>query len=1837
PVHAAAKSARSSRSLRCSPRSSAHTEAQRRRLPRKLKAAPTLFSRVRVRLSLGSQGIGQLAEEMSNLGGYQSPAGGASLHSSKKLKGLRLPKSTLKWLKNATSPSSSGPPPASYTELQHPLHQFAQHSDSASAAGSGSLQPPWSNHPYAYAEPQHPQHHFAQPSDSASASGSGSLQPPWSNLPYTYTELQHPLRQLAQPSDSASVAGSGLLQYPWSNPSYAKGLPSLPSADRNPISQGWRKRSASVSGSLKDFKMNIAASVSMTNLNKLGGGGNKRAGSVSGHSDDDDNDVTRDGYSSSGEGKGGAGGFLGLGKNRVRKANAAYPPSASRTAALKGKQKERLSNQSNSQTNEHRSSLASGNSVSGGWTAPSPTGNSERNSQASSFTNGNVGNQIRYISSPSPNPYPQYSAPSTPSIHSVAQNAGNGVWNSNHHVLIPNGGSRRPSTASTGTNTGTTAGVAASPLTAILFDHAADSRSPSSSGRISAMQGAGAPTAAAVAAVAAASERARSGGSGSAFSMGGGSSPRVSDSPFTTPDMGFPNPYDNLAGGNRAGQNVAGDETIFGYGKPKYGPGPQKRKPPPLPPIETTLARPNNATSSASRELPPSPSSSSSDKLPFEQSDDESEDHSRAPRRGEDDQEEVLHSVNRKYSKRNHDQEQSGRASRASSNYSDVLNEGWMGLDSGWNEDQSGDEDISGLAKEIPLPPTFQTKGKKGKALAANGGWEAGDPSRLTFGASADSPLRGSPDDAPVGMSRMSSSSYSAARESAAARKGKRPASNVNERLAALRASNGSAISTMSRPSFSFSAPDEDTPPPPPPPPLPSIGKGASRLRSPSPPSRSPSAPKSKSPPSAAPPSLTLPKLSASIDGEDEDDWAANFISSLAFSSGRRGSIATNEGSARDRGPSKKKSSRSSRRLSKTMALAPSLRPIETTRLSAASSTGSGSSGSHSPLQARNAARRRSSLMASASSPALLRLPMSVGESSASDTYDDLMSMPRSSFDTLHSPSSPSPPVISLGSSLRLMARESRGPTQLMPTLRKERELESARAPMPPSAARLASEFTIPRPSSEGDVAGKSSMQDHENRAPSAVTIAIPVSIPVPSPSTQRDVVGESNTHDYGSRALSVMTIAIPVPSPSTQPSATPNSAIKSRFALAEMTRSALKSGHTGTNGPSSSSGTNGLSSSPGANGLSSSPGSAAGTSTHPSGSMSTQLSRTSSTSRSGSASRNGGTRPRSRTQTHSRSESRVPASNYGGGKSVRELAGSIDIQHQASAIEASLANLRRSPSLSDGRTTPLLDGRRSPLDATGGWFDDIPDVPPLPSGIGLTAASQSFDEAETEQESRVKTGAEASAEKEEASVQPETEAVIEPEPQKQQLSPPMALLLDLHQAIGPPSPTSTDSLPLPSPASSNGLPPPPPPKVAAPPSPSPTPVPEPMTPPSATALRALPVIPATVGSVSGSTDSSYSTFSDIGAPRNSIARWEGNTDARGSMTTATLSPGNSAARTSSEPMNWGSRSSSVSRSISPVTPKLLSQVLMYLGDHIRFEDPAAEYRNMDVVAQTGQGEVLLADSLPGKRTGRVRIELIKDLGVDESIPASKSNESGVSARIEGLDAEISIWKLAGQNCESIVRFHDAFFQPDSGIWLVQEVMIRSLYDLARNKRQNGGEGLEEPLIARVVSDVLDALLYLHANRIVHRDCRPDNILLDASGQAKLTGFHYACELTADRSRRNSMRGSPYWMAPEVVKGKPYGTLVDVWSLGVILFEMLEGAPPRSEFPAARAMKLASKLGLPPLTHPSKFSAAAKEFLTACTEMSGDRRPSVEQLRTTAFVGMRCDRAQLAALVAQSG
>ncbi|NWQ72710.1 PAK3 kinase, partial [Neopipo cinnamomea] len=87
----------------------------------------------------------------------------------------------------------------------------------------------------------------------------------------------------------------------------------------------------------------------------------------------------------------------------------------------------------------------------------------------------------------------------------------------------------------------------------------------------------------------------------------------------------------------------------------------------------------------------------------------------------------------------------------------------------------------------------------------------------------------------------------------------------------------------------------------------------------------------------------------------------------------------------------------------------------------------------------------------------------------------------------------------------------------------------------------------------------------------------------------------------------------------------------------------------------------------------------------------------------------------------------------------------------------------------------------------------------------------------------------------------------------------------------------------------------------------------------------------------------------------------------------------------------------------------------------------------------------------------------------------------------------------------------------------------------------------------------LKALDFLHSNLLVHRDIKSENILLGMDGSVKLIDFGSCAWLWPWKKKRRTIIGNPFYMAPEMLRGDKYDTTVDIWALGIVALEMVDG------------------------------------------------------------------------------
>ena len=233
------------------------------------------------------------------------------------------------------------------------------------------------------------------------------------------------------------------------------------------------------------------------------------------------------------------------------------------------------------------------------------------------------------------------------------------------------------------------------------------------------------------------------------------------------------------------------------------------------------------------------------------------------------------------------------------------------------------------------------------------------------------------------------------------------------------------------------------------------------------------------------------------------------------------------------------------------------------------------------------------------------------------------------------------------------------------------------------------------------------------------------------------------------------------------------------------------------------------------------------------------------------------------------------------------------------------------------------------------------------------------------------------------------------------------------------------------------------------------------------------------------------------------------------------------------------------------------------------------------------------------------------------------------SSPIEDIQKEIQV--LAELCCPQVVQYKGAYMQANN-LHIVMELLdAGTLYDLISDEETGGP--LPGAAVAVCAREVVTGIAYLHANNMIHRDIKADNILLSMDGSIKIGDFGETGRITNTMDKRNTVVGSPYWMAPEVITESNYDFSADIWSLGITMMELSMGEPPLMHIHPMRVLFLIPK-NPPPTLEVEGCSKAAKDFVSACLKKHPSERPSAPNLLKHKFItGAKKGLSSMAALI----
>ncbi|XP_012668404.1 serine/threonine-protein kinase PAK 4 [Otolemur garnettii] len=257
--------------------------------------------------------------------------------------------------------------------------------------------------------------------------------------------------------------------------------------------------------------------------------------------------------------------------------------------------------------------------------------------------------------------------------------------------------------------------------------------------------------------------------------------------------------------------------------------------------------------------------------------------------------------------------------------------------------------------------------------------------------------------------------------------------------------------------------------------------------------------------------------------------------------------------------------------------------------------------------------------------------------------------------------------------------------------------------------------------------------------------------------------------------------------------------------------------------------------------------------------------------------------------------------------------------------------------------------------------------------------------------------------------------------------------------------------------------------------------------------------------------------------------------------------------------------------------------------------------------------------------TGIVCIATVRSSG---KLVAVKKMDLRKQQRRELLFNEVVI--MRDYQHENVVEMYNSYLVGDE-LWVVMEFLEGgALTDIVTHTRMN------EEQIAAVCLAVLQALSVLHAQGVIHRDIKSDSILLTHDGRVKLSDFGFCAQVSKEVPRRKSLVGTPYWMAPELISRLPYGPEVDIWSLGVMVIEMVDGEPPYFNEPPLKAMKMIRDNLPPRLKNLHKVSPSLKGFLDRLLVRDPTQRATAAELLKHPFLAKAGPPASIVPLMRQN-
>ena len=263
----------------------------------------------------------------------------------------------------------------------------------------------------------------------------------------------------------------------------------------------------------------------------------------------------------------------------------------------------------------------------------------------------------------------------------------------------------------------------------------------------------------------------------------------------------------------------------------------------------------------------------------------------------------------------------------------------------------------------------------------------------------------------------------------------------------------------------------------------------------------------------------------------------------------------------------------------------------------------------------------------------------------------------------------------------------------------------------------------------------------------------------------------------------------------------------------------------------------------------------------------------------------------------------------------------------------------------------------------------------------------------------------------------------------------------------------------------------------------------------------------------------------------------------------------------------------------------------------------------LEVLNKIGKGSSCCVYKAQDKKTGEI-------YALKQSI--SPDNESL-------FKKEIMIYRLFNNESPYIIKYYDCFKAKNEEnkkcLYLQLEYcQYGSIRDIIKHARKKDIV-MTENEISSVIYMVLLGIKFIHSKKLINRDIKGRNILITKDGEVKLCDFGI-CRFYHKNKMKEIRGGSPYWMAPEILKKEEYNQNIDIWALGITCIELAEFEPPYSDFGSNEVIKQIIKSPPQGLSKPNKWSKEFNDFIRQCLLLDKNKRPMADELLKHDFITM---------------